>query len=61
MAVWPMLDASTGGAETPTVSNWYQTFSKEESGAMPVLQVALGGGRCTYCSGLESLLKPIFS
>jgi len=61
VVAWPALDAITGGAETPTVSNWYQTFSNRESGATPGLRVALGGDWAAYCSGLQSLLKPICS
>lgn len=56
-----VMDASPGAAETPTVSNRCQIFSDEESGAMPVLQVTLEGGRCMHRSRLQSLLKPIFS
>lgn len=49
-----------GGCRNPR-SEQCQTFSNEESGAVPVLQVTLEGGRCTHRSGLQSLLKPMFS
>lgn len=49
-----------GGCRNPR-SEQCQTFSNEESGAVPVLQVTLEGGRCMHRSGLQSLLKPMFS
>lgn len=55
-----VMDASPGGCRNPR-SEQCQTFSNEESGAVPVLQVTLEGGRCTHRSGLQSLLKPMFS
>lgn len=58
---WPNLDAPMGGAKTSSVRDWCQTFSKEESGVMSVLQVALGVGWCMCCSGLQCLHSPIFS
>lgn len=58
---WLNLDAPMGGAKTSSVRNWCQIFSKEESGAMSVLQVALGIGWCIYCSGLQCIQTPIFS
>lgn len=55
-----VMDASPGGCRNPR-SEQCQTFSNEESGAVPVLQVTLEGGQCTHRSGLQSLLKPMFS